>query len=616
MKTLAIVGISIVCVALIILLIAYLSTSKERLNKKFFTAVRDNDITAVTNLLKGKQINVANYKDINSYTPLSVAAENGNIEMARLLLDNNADVNSTAGPRKFSNLMFAAAKGQAEMVEFLLEQGANVNAVADSSSDTRFTSGVTALMMAVTSGNSQAVNYLLDQGADVNATGAWEITTSRDINVQQAVTSARMAGMDMQEMVEDVTAQLLKKYPPESFFKPPLLSAIEIGNNELVEILLERGADPNWIYIAKGSDWAWPLVPGMNPLMYAAYRGEVKAMELLISKGLGVNAKDNAQQTALMYAAHGGKAEAVRLLAGKGADLNARDVDNQNALWYAIYAGSTEAVKALVDLGAEQTKVKGGKTALMWAVELGKKDIAEVLIESGADINAEIPSGGTPLMFAAADGQLETVKFLVSLGASVNQKEKDGSTALSYAARAGSPEIIKFLVEQGASVTNSADIDVPDKNGLTALMLASMEGQTATVKLLCEKGANVNAGDKERITALMRAAWFGFPEVVKLLIENGADVNASSEIGEKAISWAMLKGQFVMDPEKVKAHVENITDFTDQQKAESAAELVSLIGTRAEMYMNGEADVYKTVGEEKIAAYVEIITILQEAGAR
>ena len=59
-------------------------------------------------------------------------------------------------------------------------------------------------------------------------------------------------------------------------------------------------------------------MPGMTALMYAAYRGEVKAIELLISKGLAVNA---------------------------------RDQENKNALWYAIYSGATEAVKVLVNSG-------------------------------------------------------------------------------------------------------------------------------------------------------------------------------------------------------------------------------------------------------------------------
>ena len=76
-------------------------------NKKIFTAARNNDITTVKQLLGKKDINLDKYKDLNSYTLLSVAVENGNVEMAELLIDNNASVNSTCGLHDFPVLMFA-----------------------------------------------------------------------------------------------------------------------------------------------------------------------------------------------------------------------------------------------------------------------------------------------------------------------------------------------------------------------------------------------------------------------------------------------------------------------------------------------------------------------------
>lgn len=68
--------------------------------------------------------------------------------------------------------------------------------------------------------------------------------------------------------------------------------AVAKGNNQIVEPLIEKGVDMTWVFEPKdAADWTSPLVTGMNGLMYAAYRGEVKAIELLIGKGLDVTAR-------------------------------------------------------------------------------------------------------------------------------------------------------------------------------------------------------------------------------------------------------------------------------------------------------------------------------------
>ena len=520
-------------------------------------------------------------------SPLAIAASQGNTEMARLLIDHNADVNATSGRPRLPVLMHAAAEGQAGMVKFLIDRGADINAVADNNDDGGHKSGTTALMKAAEKGDSQIVELLIEKGADVNAKNAWEFTTGRGVNIQQATSFAFMSKMDAGQTVNYLFEQVTKEYPAEEFFKPPLLLAIENGNSDIVELLIEKGADLTWVFEPKSAqDWTWPLAPGMNAIMYAAYRGEVKAIEFLISKGLDVNAGDNTKQTALMYAAHQGEAEAVRLLVSKGADMNVRDMENQNALWYAVYAGGVEAVKSLVNSGADRQKVKGGQTALMWAAETGHRDIINVLVELGSDIDA---------------------------------KTKDGATAITYAANAHLPEIIKLLIEQGADVMKGTDLDTGNMDGVTALMLASGKGQTETVRLLAEKGADINSQNIFGATALMEASWFGHAETVKLLIEKGADVNIRSEYNS-ALNWALLEGEFIIDQEKVRLWLETANfkpPASAKYKARIMKEALVKRGTSAETFLGSTtADIHVGKKDENTARYIEIQQMLKQAGAR
>ena len=180
---------------------------------------------------------------------------------------------------------------------------------------------------------------------------------------------------------------------------------------------------------------------------------------------------------------------------------------------------------------------------------LGLTDIAKLLLESGANVNACDNDGTTPLTGAALKGHVEVAKLLIEAGADVNSKNNNGQTALMYASYNGQTEIVKMLIEA------RVDIYDQDNNGYTALMLASEQGHTnivellkdsetknevvqsdiffqsiasgdyAKVKRLIKEGADTNAIDIDGYTALMRAATYGHTEVAKLLIEAGADID-------------------------------------------------------------------------------------------
>ncbi len=102
----------------------------------------------------------------------------------------------------------------------------------------------------------------------------------------------------------------------------PLLTAVNLGDLEAVELLLEAGADPNI------SD-----ADGFTPLMGAATYNHVEMISLLKEAGADVNVKEKTMGwTALMYAASNGHEETTKLLLELGADKTITDLDNKTAL--------------------------------------------------------------------------------------------------------------------------------------------------------------------------------------------------------------------------------------------------------------------------------------------
>ena len=122
------------------------------------------------------------------------------------------------------------------------------------------------------------------------------------------------------------------------------------------------------------------------------------------------------------------------------------------------------------------------------------------------------------LLEACKDGKTENVTMLLEKGADVNAEDDYGITALMCASENGHTEIVSMLLEKGADVNAECD------EGRTALMWASVYGHTEIVSMLLEVGADVNAEDDYGITALTNASEDGHTEIVSMLLEKGAEI--------------------------------------------------------------------------------------------
>ena len=222
-------------------------------------------------------------------------------------------------------------------------------------------------------------------------------------------------------------------------------------------------------------------------------------------------------------------------------------------LMYAAQNGHLRTVEILIDSGANVNAMPyNGISALLGACIAGHVYVADTLILNGADVNTQNYNGISPLMYAAAFNDTLMVDMLLFYKAKVDLRDEDGNTALHYSAFYDNLPVVKQLVRHGASINeadnngftplliaaqnghtdllgwlikNDADITARTNDSLTALSLAIINKQYETVNYLCENGADINAGISKRLNELSLAKVFGDKETVKLLKEKGAEKN-------------------------------------------------------------------------------------------
>mmetsp|Transcript_2476 Transcript_2476/g.3375 ORF Transcript_2476/g.3375 Transcript_2476/m.3375 type:complete len:1019 (-) Transcript_2476:403-3459(-) len=210
----------------------------------------------------------------------------------------------------------------------------------------------------------------------------------------------------------------------------------------------------------------------------------------------------------------------VRRLLGLGVvDPNEKDTDGFTPLMRAVIEGHLEIASLLVDGGAKiEAKDKFGCTPLMVAVMKGHLAAVSVLIDRGADIEVKDKDGDTALMVAATEGHLAVASLLIDRGANIEAKDRYGCTPLMVAAIYGDLTVASHLIDRGANM------EAKDWYGYTPLMRAAIKGKLAAVTLLVDRGADKEAKDRRGCTPLMRAILKGHLAIVSLLIDRGANM--------------------------------------------------------------------------------------------
>jgi ankyrin repeat protein len=303
----------------------------------------------------------------------------------------------------------------------------------------------------------------------------------------------------------------------------------------------------------------------------AAEQGDIKAVKQHLDAGTDVNAKDKYGRTPLDEAAGEGHKEVVELLIAEGADVNAMDDDGDTPLDRVMPFGINKTETA--DLLRKHGGKTGAELSIHKAAEAGNIEAVKQHLAAGANVNAKDEDSKTPLLHAAVDGHKDVVELLIAKGADIELRcTTCGGTALGHAASGGHKEIIELLIEKGA------DVNAKSKGETTPLHSAAMHDHKEIAELLIAKGADVNVKDENshtpldlaiiykssrnrmlaqlahsEIADLLRkhgakhgtiygAAAGGDIEAVKVFLANDMDVNARPKYGDSSLDHAIRGG--------------------------------------------------------------------------
>lgn len=178
-----------------------------------------------------------------------------------------------------------------------------------------------------------------------------------------------------------------------------------------------------------------------------------------------------------------------------------------------------------------------GRSLLHIAVEQGRPDLVQLLLEFDPDVEARGRSGSTPMEAAAAAGEALIVELLLAHKASTERSEASNWGPIHLAAGNGHADVLRHLLVKGA------DVNAVTKDGSTALHLAVEERRRDCVRLLVANGARSDARNaRDGDTPLHAAASLGDEQVVKLLLHKGANKDVRNRAGKTAYDLAAENG--------------------------------------------------------------------------
>ena len=419
-------------------------------------------------------INICN---INGFTLLTEACDEGLIDCVVMFLDLGANINPKHGG-KITPLHIASQRGYIDIVKLLITRRSVINNVDGSCS---------ALIEACEGGHYEVAACLLKAGAKVDGTGG-------------CCGSALLAACH-QGHIELVKLLLAHgaSVGLTSCGSTALTAACRAKKGDVVTLLLSRtlhciasdsalnGADGACV-AANGA-----LIAADSALITACAEGATEVVEQLLIFGADVHASVNIEGfegSLLAYACLKGYTGIIRLLVLHGASLYETNQQGDTLLMRACRAGTCaiDTVKALLGLHFDLTSERAFASNPC-------KEFIEL-----SDYR-----GRTPLMIASASGSLLLVEVLLDAGAAIDAVDDLDRTALFYAA---DKHILKLFLSRGAN------INAVSKFSGSALLAASVSKRWDLVAQLLEQGADLHGDGVALISRVRRAAQFDLADML------------------------------------------------------------------------------------------------------
>ncbi len=443
-------------------------------------AIEENKPKIVELLIKEGKANIYGVyaKETEKY-PIYCAVKNKNLNMIKILLDNNFDLK-----RESYILSYAMENSDENIVKYLVENGADM-----------YSYEITALYQAVLNLNPKLVEYFLDKGASIEKAGGTDVYG----NIMMAAAGSKFNNSNDKSPVD---LEALEKSAENSA--------------KITEMLIGK-ADKNIINDS---------LEGKTPLIIAVGNSYIDTAKILIENGANINAVDFEGWSALSYVVNNGDIEIAKLLLENKAKIKGELL---LAIKSPIAESRIDMIKLLIDNKANiNYSDDDGFTPLNIAIESGDMELTKFLITNGANVNSLMQDGVSLIGYAIAQNNMDLLQILIENGANVNYTGGDSwaDTPLQTASRLGLDNVVRILL------TRNADINAVDMNGNTALHTAALNSQLSVVKLLLEKNPNLDIQNKVGNTALHLAVISGNIDIVGELVFKGANTKIRNDDGK------------------------------------------------------------------------------------
>ncbi|KAL8996222.1 MAG: hypothetical protein Q9188_006613 [Gyalolechia gomerana] len=315
--------------------------------------------------------------------------------------------------------------------------------------------------------------------------------------------------------------------PINDLGQTPLIYAIHQGDEAYVRLNIERKANINK-----------PCTSGISPLMHAVTLSSESIVEILLKEGAKVDSRTSGW-TPLHKATDSGNLAIMGLLIAFKASIEAHSpfefVQPKSDI-ARLRAVANDEPDPRAELGPEEDHIW---TPLLRAAHKGNEHAVRLLLDHGAEIEAQSPSGATPLMYACENLHFQNVDLLLMRDASIDAADKYGWKPVHYALvnlasrSSEAKQILQLLFSHEANVNARCNFNK------TPLHYAVEKCGTEMVLFLLECGADIEARDIAEVTPLHQAIACRLEPMVRLLLEQRADGSAMNRGGEDALAAAL-----------------------------------------------------------------------------
>jgi ankyrin repeat protein len=314
--------------------------------------------------------------------------------------------------------------------------------------------------------------------------------------------------------------------------RTPLMTAVASprASAELVRLLIRNGANVNAFTGYDSSKRPRSRPDNVrspvkeNVLSLAVRTGSLDVVEMLLDAGADINYVHGYGYDVLIHVMYGGGIAGdtqliplIRLLIKRGARLDTISAYSESALRVASREGRFDAVAELLNAGANPAPLEW--TPLMRATACGSLPDVRRHLDSGADLCGRDYWSRTAWLLSLQVGEVSKAELLLSAGADRSDRGRCGKPPLTYPILNGHVEMLRWLLEKGFDPN-----DMDEFEG-TPLMEAAGIGATACVQILIDAGADIHRGDKSE-RPIRQAANL---DIVRLLVRSGADLSEISD---------------------------------------------------------------------------------------